>query len=135
MNRLVRHFRVWNIWRKRNGNGRLHHFLVLVGLIKSPSMGLVMTEEEIKDSCISFITSMNNTTPTISEVIEKTKGKPTIVDFAEAVLDKPLLKYQKRMLQEYSKLHPGTRIVMGRNGRVYIYPTNEKDNFGGNRDV
>ena len=46
MKKLIRHFKRWNIWRKHNGNGNLHHFLVLIGLVNSPTMNLVFTQEE-----------------------------------------------------------------------------------------
>lgn len=46
MKKLIRHFKRWNIWRKHNANGPIHHFLVLIGLIESPTMHLVFTQEE-----------------------------------------------------------------------------------------
>lgn len=41
------HVKRWNKWRKKNTNGKIHKFLVLIGLINSPSMALVLTDEEI----------------------------------------------------------------------------------------
>lgn len=35
---IIKHFKRWNIWRKRNINGRMHKFLVLVGIRKSPTL-------------------------------------------------------------------------------------------------
>ena len=49
MGRLIRHIRRWNIWRKRNINGPLHHILVLFGLVKSPTMAFMLLPEEIFD--------------------------------------------------------------------------------------
>ena len=37
---MIRHIKVWNAWRKRNLNGKLHKVLVLLGLIKSPTLEL-----------------------------------------------------------------------------------------------
>lgn len=34
---LAFHFKAWNEWRKRNLNSRLHKFLVLLGVVKSPT--------------------------------------------------------------------------------------------------
>lgn len=45
INRVVDHFRRWNIWRKRSLNKPLYKLLVLFGVIKSPTMIYV----EIKD--------------------------------------------------------------------------------------
>lgn len=59
MKKLIRHFKRWNIWRKHNGNGKLHHFLVLIGLIKSPTMGGVWLEEEMAE-WIEFCTDVTN---------------------------------------------------------------------------
>lgn len=38
MKKLIKHIKIWNIWRKHNANGRIHHILVLLGIIKSPTM-------------------------------------------------------------------------------------------------
>ena len=48
MRRITNHVKRWNKWRKHNLNGPLHKFLVLIGLIKSPTMALVFTDEEVK---------------------------------------------------------------------------------------
>lgn len=47
MKRLINHIRRWNIWRKYSGNSRIHKFLVLIGLRKSPTMWTVFLPEEI----------------------------------------------------------------------------------------
>lgn len=39
MRKLIWYLQDWNDWRKHNLNGRLHHFLVLIGFIKSPTFG------------------------------------------------------------------------------------------------
>lgn len=49
MKNLIKHFRRWNIWRKRSLNNKLYKFLVLFGVIKSPTMATVFLPEEIKD--------------------------------------------------------------------------------------
>lgn len=33
----INRLKLWNEWRKHNMNGPLHHFLVLIGFVKSPS--------------------------------------------------------------------------------------------------
>lgn len=58
MTKLLRHFRRWNLWRKRNLNGRLHHFLVLIRLRKSPTLALVLLPDE--QSNISELTETND---------------------------------------------------------------------------
>lgn len=45
--KLIRHIRKWNYWRKRNTNGRLHHVLVLFGIVKSPTFAQVLLPEDI----------------------------------------------------------------------------------------
>lgn len=34
---MIKRFKVWNDWRKRNLNGILHHLFVLFGIIESPT--------------------------------------------------------------------------------------------------
>ena len=43
---FINHIRRWNVWRKRNLNGRFYKFLVLVGVTKSPTMLLTCLPEE-----------------------------------------------------------------------------------------
>lgn len=47
MKKLIRHIKNWNIWRKHNANGRIHHILVLLGIIKSPTMLHTFLPEEM----------------------------------------------------------------------------------------
>lgn len=47
MKNLSRHIRRWNRWRKRNANSRLHHILVLLGVVKSPTFAFTLLPEEI----------------------------------------------------------------------------------------
>lgn len=49
MNKLVKHIRRWNIWRKNNLNCKLHKFLVLIGFIKSPTFSYTLLPEEYDD--------------------------------------------------------------------------------------
>ena len=47
MKNLFGHIRRWNYWRKRNTNGHLHHILVLLGVVKSPTFAFTLLPEEI----------------------------------------------------------------------------------------
>lgn len=47
MNKLIKHIRRWNLWRKKCMNSKLHKFLVLFGVVKSPTMATVFLPEEI----------------------------------------------------------------------------------------
>lgn len=47
MKKIIKHFRRWNIWRKRSCNGKLYKILVLLGVTKSPTMTTVLLPEEI----------------------------------------------------------------------------------------
>lgn len=49
MKKLFCHIRRWSYWRKHNTNGRLHHILVLFGIVKSPTLAFTMLPEEIRD--------------------------------------------------------------------------------------
>lgn len=49
MKKIIKHFRRWNIWRKNNLNSKLHKFLVLIGFIKSPTLGCIITPEEHRE--------------------------------------------------------------------------------------
>lgn len=46
---MIKHFRKWNIWRKHCSNSTIYKFLVLIGLMKSPSMMFVLLPEECKE--------------------------------------------------------------------------------------
>lgn len=41
-------FKKWTVWRKMCINGPFYKFLVLIGLIKSPSFAMVLLPEEQK---------------------------------------------------------------------------------------
>ena len=53
MNRLIKHIKRWNIWRKHNINSKLHKFFVLINFIKSPTMMSVLLPERVSIPCIS----------------------------------------------------------------------------------
>lgn len=38
---FLNHIKTWNRWRKINGDGPFHKFLVLIGFIHSPTFGLM----------------------------------------------------------------------------------------------
>lgn len=38
MKRIIHHIKVWNRWRKRSLNSKMHKFLVLIGLANSPTL-------------------------------------------------------------------------------------------------
>lgn len=44
--KLVRHIKRWNKWRKGSMNSKFYKFLVLLGLYKSPTFALMLTDEE-----------------------------------------------------------------------------------------
>lgn len=47
----INHIKHWNKWRKRSLNSPINKFLVLIGLIHSPTFILqVLTDEEIRKS-------------------------------------------------------------------------------------
>lgn len=43
---MLNHLKRWNIWRKHNSNSPIHQFLVLLGLRHSPTLALILTNEE-----------------------------------------------------------------------------------------
>lgn len=43
---VIKHIRRWNYWRKNNSNGRFYKILVLLGIVKSPTMVTVLLPEE-----------------------------------------------------------------------------------------
>ena len=47
MKRIKRHVNKWNTWRKYNTNGKLHKFLVLIGLVHSPTFSICLTKEDV----------------------------------------------------------------------------------------
>lgn len=46
---IFRHIRRWNKWRKDNLNSHFYQFLVLIGFVKSPTMALVLLDDEDVD--------------------------------------------------------------------------------------
>lgn len=48
MERIIKHFKRWNVWRKYNKNGIWHKILVLFGVIKSPTFNHMWTKDECK---------------------------------------------------------------------------------------
>ncbi len=44
---MIRRVKLWNEWRKRNCNNKLHKLLVLMGMVKSPTFEMHM----INDKC------------------------------------------------------------------------------------
>nr|DAN66412.1 MAG TPA: TIP39 peptide [Caudoviricetes sp.] len=46
MKKLINHIRRWNIWRKHCLNSNFHKILVLFGVIKSPTMNIMLLPEE-----------------------------------------------------------------------------------------
>lgn len=47
LKRIARHVRRWNKWRKRNLNNKLHKFLVLIGIIHSPTFFNFLDDEQV----------------------------------------------------------------------------------------
>ena len=54
MKRLIKHIKRWNEWRKHNGNSPLHKLLVLLGIVKSPTLPFVLIKEEGKAMAEAF---------------------------------------------------------------------------------
>lgn len=48
MDELIKHVKRWNEWRKYNGNSPLYKLLVLLGIVKSPTLSNILTKEEDK---------------------------------------------------------------------------------------
>lgn len=48
MKKLFTHVKRWNRWRKHCLNGKLHKALVLLGVIKSPTMPFILLPQEIE---------------------------------------------------------------------------------------
>lgn len=46
--KVINHIRRWNKWRKCNLNGWFHKFLVLIGIIKSPTLPCIWLDSELK---------------------------------------------------------------------------------------
>jgi len=52
--RILKHFRRWNEWRKGNLNGRFYKILVLLKLEHSPTFELFVTAEEREEAWRAF---------------------------------------------------------------------------------
>lgn len=48
MTKIIKHIKKWNKWRKHCLNSPFHKFLVLIGMIHSPSMLFTVLPEEWK---------------------------------------------------------------------------------------
>lgn len=46
---MIKRFKRWNCWRKHSLNSKLYKFLVLIGVISSPTFILTMTDEEFDE--------------------------------------------------------------------------------------
>lgn len=55
MKKLITHIRRWNVWRKRNCNSKFHKLIVLLGIIKSPTMMYTMLPEELEMIQLGFL--------------------------------------------------------------------------------
>lgn len=58
MKRPIRHFKRWNKWRKRCMNSRWYKFFVLIGLYKSPTLMLTLTDEEEDEVHRAFLRAL-----------------------------------------------------------------------------
>ena len=59
MRRLIKHIRRWNVWRKYNINGPIHKLLVLLGIIKSPTFALTLTNDELSEVVKGFTDALS----------------------------------------------------------------------------
>ena len=57
MNKLIKHIRRWNLWRKNCINSKLHKILVLFGVVKSPTMATIFLPEDVGKWSYRDITS------------------------------------------------------------------------------
>lgn len=57
MSKLIDHFKLWNEWKKGCLNGPLHKFLVLIGLVRSPTFHMFKVFN--KDWEVDFIPKEN----------------------------------------------------------------------------
>lgn len=58
MKRLIKHFKRWNKWRKRNTNSRFYKLLVLLGICKSPTLAYTLTDKEEREFHRALIGSL-----------------------------------------------------------------------------
>lgn len=47
MRRLFEHVERWKNWKENNANGQIHKFLVLLGIVHSPTFNLTLTNYEL----------------------------------------------------------------------------------------
>lgn len=59
--KLINHIKRWNAWRKHCLNGKMYKVLVLIGLLKSPTLALTLTEEECQQLRQAFDRACNST--------------------------------------------------------------------------
>lgn len=57
MNKLIKHIRRWNLWRKNCINSKLHKILVLFGVVKSPTMATIFLPEEVGTWSYRYVAS------------------------------------------------------------------------------
>lgn len=95
MRKLLYRIRVWNYWRKRSLNTKLHKLLVLFGLRHSPTF--------------TFATFGNYLVHN-----RKTRSHNTreidICEFVEKICGVRLLDYQKEMLKKYATILKDSNI-------------------------
>ena len=51
---MIKHIRRWYQWQKGNRNGRWYKFMVLIGVMQSPSMVWMLLPEEMKEISEEF---------------------------------------------------------------------------------
>lgn len=64
MNKIIKHIRRWNVWRKNNLNSKRYKILVLLGIIKSPSFYHVWLPEECEAFQKGFYEGLYGAHPT-----------------------------------------------------------------------
>lgn len=60
MRMTIEHIKRWNVWRKHNKNSIAHKILVLVGIIKSPTLNCTLTKDEYKAFYDGFMEGVKN---------------------------------------------------------------------------
>lgn len=55
MKKLIKYFKKWNYWRKRNMNGRFYKFFVLIKLAKSPTFAAIRNHEDYAKTIVESI--------------------------------------------------------------------------------
>ena len=59
MKKIITYFQRWNKWRKHNLNSRLHHILVLIGLVDSPTFDMTRTDAEEAELHAAYMKAIN----------------------------------------------------------------------------